>query len=77
MDDGGALGLVFQHADKALSGTLLAYFLVKLQPLLNKLTNKIDDSKESLDRLERQSDATQKDLIKLTERLKLKADKDK
>ena len=67
-----ALTTLLQHSDKGLSAILLIFFVVKLLPLVNKLNNTIGDLKESSDRRERQSDETQKEVIRLLERLKVK-----
>ena len=69
------LSLLFQHADKGLSAILLIFFIVRLLPQITKLNNTIAALKESSDRRERQSDDTQKELIKLTERLKVRQEK--
>lgn len=64
------LGAVFQHLDKGLSAVLLVFFLVKLLPAINKMTDTLGDLKDSSDRREEQSDQTQKEVIRLLERLK-------
>ena len=68
--NGDVIGLMFQHMDKGLSAILLIYFVVKLQPMLSRLTDSIEDQQGIVKRLESQSSMTQKDLIRLTERLK-------
>ena len=68
--EGDVLGAVFQHMDKGLSAVLLIFFLVKLLPQINKLVDAVHDMKETSDRRERQSDETQKELIRLMAQLK-------
>ena len=64
------LGTIFQNMDKGLSAVLLVFFLIKLLPSINKMTETLEKLKESSDRRENQADQTQKDLIRLLERLK-------
>lgn len=64
------LGTIFQNMDKGLSAVLLVFFLIKLLPSVNKMTETLEKLKESSDRRESQADQTQKDLIRLLERLK-------
>lgn len=70
MAESNALSLLLEHSDKGLSAILLIFFVVKLLPEVRKLAELIRDLKESSDRRERQSDQTQKEIIKLLERLK-------
>lgn len=67
-----SLQLLLQHSDKGLSAILLIFFIVKLLPQINKLVNTVEDLKDVSARRERQSDDTQKDLIKLIEQVKAK-----
>ena len=68
--EGDVLGAVFQHMDKGLSAVLLVFFVVKLLPQLNKLADAIGDMKDIVNRLESQSDKTEKEFIKTNEYLK-------
>ena len=70
MEETNILPTLLTHSDKAFSGALLVFFLVKLQPLLNKLVDAVGDLKESSDRRERQSDETQKEVLKLVTQIK-------
>lgn len=67
-----SLNVLLQHSDKGLSALLLIFFLVKLLPQINKLVDTVGDLKDSSDRRERQSDETQKEVIKLLAELKAK-----
>ena len=64
------LTTLFQHSDKGLSFILVVYFVVKIQPAITKLIETVKDLKESSDRREEQAEQTQKEIIKLLERLK-------
>ena len=67
-----ALTTLLQHSDKGLSAILLIFFVVKLLPKITQLNEVVGALKESSDRRERQSDETQKEVIRLLERLKVK-----
>ena len=64
------LNALFQHSDKGLAFILVLFFVVKLQPAITKLIETVRDLKESSDRREEQAEQTQKEVIKLLERLK-------
>ena len=64
------LSTLLTHSDKGMSAILLIFFVVKLLPEVRKLAELIRDLKEISDRRERQSDQTQKEVIRLLERLK-------
>ena len=64
------INTLFQHSDKGLAFVLVVFFVVKLQPAINKLIETVKNLKESSDRREEQSEQTQKELIRLLERLK-------
>ena len=70
MEETNIIPTLLNHSDKALSGALLVYFLVKLQPAITKLSEIVRDLKEISERRERQADNTEKKVIELMAQLK-------